>query len=193
MKPCSQKQMRLALLVLNALQADEARELQQHLAACEGCRSYLEELRTVSGRIAKIEPLAELPRAVGFHQKLVHRLRAERPRPLAAQITDGLSNLIRSWRAALPVLGASATAIAVLVVFHYQRNTNAPVDPGLKPITAAAAVPKTDFAPTLSSYQFLANESPDKLDEALALQASHNPAPAALYTAASRSRAEWTE
>jgi hypothetical protein len=184
--------MRLALLVINGVDADEARELQLHAAACEGCRGYLEELRAVSRKIAEIEPLTEAPRPRNFHQKLLDRLEAERPWPLSAQISVLFGSFTRSWRAALPLVGASTAGLAVLLILHHQRQPSMPANPGLKAIIAPSS-PKPHFAPTLSTYQFLANRSPEKLDEALALEASHNPAPAPLYTAATLSRPELTE
>lgn len=190
MKPCSQKQ--LALLALNALNPDEARDLQLHVDGCQSCRACLEEFRTLSRTIARIEPLADLPRAPDFHQSILRRLELERPQPLPARISNLLRNFTLPWRTALPLLGASSAAIALLLVLHHQRKPLAPGDSGPQ-ATVALSTAKPDFAPTLSTYQFLANHSPEKLDEALALQASRNPAPAPLYTAATLSRSELSE
>jgi hypothetical protein len=192
MKPCSQNQMRLAMLAINALEEGPARELHRHLATCEGCRDYLEQLRAVSRNIAEIQPLVDGPRAGDFHQRLLARLKAEQPKSIASQVTNLVRRFTFSWRAALPVLGASAAAIALLLILHHRPR---PVELSIRVVTTTANLPspKTDSAPTLSTYQFLANHSPEKLDELLTRQASRNPAPAPVYTPATLARSDLLE
>lgn len=184
--------MRLAMLALNALDEDKACELQHHLATCEGCQSYLEELRNVSRNISELGPLTDLPRPRDFHQKLLNRLEAERSRSVS-QISNLVASFAFSWRAALPVLGASAAAIAVLLILHHQpTKPNQPATPLAKTIATTTAN-QINFSPTFSTYQFLANRSPEKLDELLTREANRNPVPAPIYTAATLSRSELIE
>jgi len=192
MKPCPQNQMPLALLAINSLDEVEAQELHRHLATCAACIGYLNEIKNLARNIVEVQPLMEVPRSPEFHRRLLNRLEAERPGPLSSKITNLFRGFSFSWRSALPVLGASAAAIAVLLVLHYQGKTNQPSAPVVSAVPSIPN-PKADFSPTLSNYQFLANHSPDKLDELLTRESRLNPAPAPVYTPATLSRSELLE
>src|SRR6185503_10489582 len=124
MKPCPQNQMPLALLAINSLDEVEAQELHRHLATCAACIGYLNEIKNLARNIVEVQPLMEVPRSPEFHRRLLNRLEAERPGPLSSKITNLFRGFSFSWRSALPVLGASAAAIAVLLVLHHQGKTN---------------------------------------------------------------------
>ena len=84
-----------------------------------------------------------------------------------------------------PVLGASAVAVAAWAIFLQRPNVPLP------PSTAAQSrVPvESDFEPTISNYQMVANRSLDKLDDLLTRQANRNPSPIPIYTVSTLTRA----
>src|SRR5205823_5908678 len=55
MKPCSNKRKLVALLAADALNANEERELRDHLETCEGCRTYLQEISNVTQKLGSVE------------------------------------------------------------------------------------------------------------------------------------------
>lgn len=69
--PCPEREEALALHVGGDLPADEARELDEHLAGCAGCRAFLAELaadrralEAFASRTEPVQPVAEVHRRV---------------------------------------------------------------------------------------------------------------------------------
>jgi hypothetical protein len=86
-----------------------------------------------------------------------------------------------NWRVALPVVGATAVAVAALLLFlEHPRISSAP-QPSVG--AAAALKAKRDFDPTLYNYQMVANRSLDQLDDLLTRQGNRNLSPNSTYTA----------
>ena len=79
MKPCAQNRKLIAWLASNALEAQQARQLQAHLETCEGCRRYLAEISNVTERLAATESNPDIQASEVFHRKLAGRLRAAKP------------------------------------------------------------------------------------------------------------------
>jgi len=86
-----------------------------------------------------------------------------------------------------PVLGASALAIAAWAIFL--QHPNVPLPPSMGAQSKLTAPVESDFEPTISNYQMVANRSLDKLDELLTRQANSNHSPVPIYTLTTISRA----
>lgn len=96
---------RAAAHAIGGLDAGEARDMEQHLAACAPCREEVETLRAVAGQLALLAPGAAPP--AGLRARLVERLRATsqgglRPVPAAAQ--EPPAQAWKAWRADTPAL-----------------------------------------------------------------------------------------
>jgi anti-sigma factor RsiW len=181
MKPCSRNRKLLAWLALDELDARRAGELRAHIQTCEGCHRYLEEISTVTQRLATAETAPDIQASESFHQRLVTRLRAEQPASLWETVAALLAAARLHWRMALPVLGAAALVIATLSILVRQPAVSPPA-----PIRVQAVSPpalKSDLAPTIANYQRVANRSLDELDDLLTRQGNRNPSPAPIYTA----------
>ncbi len=98
MKPCSRNRKLIAWLALDALEAEQARNLRAHLETCEACRCYLEEVSAVRARLAAAEPRMDIQASEAFHQKVLRRLRAEESEPV--------------WEAVLALIAISFTKSA---------------------------------------------------------------------------------
>jgi len=181
MKPCSRNRKLLAWLALGELDARRAGELRAHVQTCDGCRRYLEQISSVTQRLAAAETTPDIQTSESFHRRLAGRLRTEQSRSLWETIAAQFAAAQLSWRVALPVLGAAALAIATLSVFVGHPAVSPPA-----PVSVQAVPPpalKSDLAPTIANYQRVANRSLDELDELLTRQAKRNPPPAPIYTA----------
>src|SRR5882762_6407815 len=102
MKPCSHNRKRLALLAIDALNANDQRELRAHVQACERCRTYLQEISNVTQKLGAVELRSEIQTSEAFHQRVVRSLRAQE----AASTTSLLRHVreaLLKWRVALPL------------------------------------------------------------------------------------------
>ncbi|HZI20052.1 MAG TPA: anti-sigma factor [Pyrinomonadaceae bacterium] len=127
----------VALEAAGGLRGDESRLLSDHLAACDGCRAELEELRAVAATlaytVAPVEPSPELRarllasvrglRQPAFEGRPAETEEARQPaaRPAGrAGDSPGRPTAVSAWRLlwGAPALryGALATAAAVLVL-----------------------------------------------------------------------------
>jgi hypothetical protein len=106
MKPCAKKRESIVGLALHALEARQSRDLQEHLATCEGCRRYLAEISNVAERLAAAEANSDVQPSANFHQKLACRLRTAKP--------DSLGDILGSAlvRLGVPPLGVPPHAKA---------------------------------------------------------------------------------
>jgi len=95
----------VALHALDALDADDAKAFEEHLAGCEECRRELDSLRATAASLAWVAEGPEPPRALG--EVIVERARRERQENVVALGPR------RAWRA------IAAVAVAAVVVLAF--------------------------------------------------------------------------
>jgi hypothetical protein len=185
MKPCSNYRKRIAWLALGVLDSREERELRAHLPTCPGCRNYLEEMSSASNKLSACSISPEIDASETFHQKLARRVKAQ-------EVGFRWSALVPKWKIALPVIGAAAAVVTVLLLV---LRPPAGSSPSVSPIKSVTAMPpaKRDLPPTISNYQMIANRSLERLDDVLTTEGTRNPPPAPVYTASSLSRATFPD
>jgi len=192
MKPCSNYRKQIAWLVLRALDSREERETRAHLEKCPGCRLYLDELSGISDKLSACRIDPDMRASETFHQKLADRLKAEPTVTRWAILMAQLQVAFPKWRIALPVFGAVAAVVTMLLLVM-----RPPAGSLLResPINSAATMPpaKRNLSPTISNYQMIANRSLEKLDEHLTNEGNRNPQPTPVYTVSSLSRAGLTD
>lgn len=176
MKPCSKNREAIAWLALDALDPAETTALRNHLAACEGCRAYWEEMSKITARLASAAPAANVEASESFNRRVADKLAALESRSRLDDFAAWLRGTILNWRVALPALALLVIALVVLV--FPQRN------PSLQPppSTAQAGGPEIDPAPTLANYQMIASQSLEQFSELLTRQGNKSlpPVPADL-------------
>jgi anti-sigma factor RsiW len=181
MKPCAQNQKLIAWLVSNALEAQQARQLQAHLETCEGCRGYLAEISNVTERLAVAETNPDIQASESFHRKVAGRLRAAKPDFIGEILAAHLRGTLLNWRVALPAI-AALVAVGVTVAIWRQPPDVSP-SPRAGTQTASVSDADNDLAPTIANYQRVANQSLDKLDELLTKQGNRALPSMPIYTA----------
>jgi len=181
MKPCGRNRKPIAWLAVGALEPPATRELRAHLAVCEGCRAYLQEISDVAQALNATAITPDIDGPESFHRRVAGALRLETPpfawQRAAALLRGGLLN----WRVALPALAVLVLGTATFS--HFQRHATA-----LAPRPAIAAVVPTantpsELEPSIGNYQIATRGSPDQLDELLTKQANRSPSFAPVYTA----------
>src|SRR6185369_9646094 len=112
MKPCSKNRKPIAWLAVGALDARQERSLRAHIETCEGCRSYLEEISTITQKLAAPEIRTDIQTSESFHQKVVGVLRPKEPASAWPNWLVPLHGVQLNWRVAVPAIGAAALLIA---------------------------------------------------------------------------------
>ena len=167
MKPCRRNRKLIAWLVMDALEASETAQLNQHLRNCEGCRQYRREISMVKHRIASIDTRGALP-----SRRSVSRL------PQIKKLTSGAPALQGlNWRFALSAV--CAIMLGILIFSVLMRRSAAPSVPHPSNFVTSEN-PSADLLPTLGLYRAVANESLDELDDLLARQGKRPVAPSGL-------------
>jgi anti-sigma-K factor RskA len=140
--------------VLGALPELEAAILERHLASCEGCRAEVEELRPVTGAIARSVPQVEPPESL--KQKLMATVRAEAEARAAAAQPERRQRKRPAWLAGLRPRVAAAAALAVLALgvvigvtadrasHHGERTVSARINRTLVPTGNASLAVSSD-------------------------------------------------
>ena len=187
MKPCSKNRKCIAWLALDALDAQEARDLRAHLETCEGCRRYLEEISNVTERLIAAETEPDIQASEAFHQRVVGRLRAKESGSFSETVLASLRAMLLNWRVVLPVIGATAVVIAAWSVFGPHPGVPSPAPTGAQAMLTPNVT--NDLDPTISNYQMVANRSLEELEELLTRQGNRNPPSPELYTASTLPRA----
>ena len=179
MKACSRNRKPIAWLALSALDARAASALREHLARCDGCRRYWEEMSTLAERMASARPASSVEASEGFLRRVGQRLASAE----AGSTLDDpwLLRWLRDWRVALP---AAALPILLLLGAITLRHPWAH--------SVAGPSPVQDLSPTLVNYQMVASRSLDELDALLTKQASKGLPPAPVYTASALAFANGT-
>ena len=177
MKPCSNNRKPLALLAIDALSANEERELRAHVQICEGCRVYLQEISNLTQKLGTVELRSEIQTSEAFHQRVVRSLKAHKTASALTFLAQ-LRGTLLNWRVTLPSAGATALLIVAFILFMRPSTDHPPTVAHTDPPNV-----KTELDPTISNYQMVANRSLDKFDELLNRQAARNPSPGPIYTA----------
>src|SRR5689334_25039882 len=94
----------VAPYALDALDPDEEREFEEHLASCESCRRALARLREAAASLAYAAPGPAPPAAL--KERILDQARAERPNVVSLPRR-------RSWTAPLAAAAAVAAAAAI--------------------------------------------------------------------------------
>jgi hypothetical protein len=180
MKVCRRKQKEIALLAVNAMAGEPARELRSHLESCPGCRQYLAEISNVSERIRGAEIENEIEASPAFHRKVVAALRGQEARPETLATT--VQALLSRWRVSVPVSLVLLAAAGVLMLRSgkHQPSSSMPDD---RSVGAAVSSGAKDVEPTISNYSAVANRSLEQFDELLTRQANKHFARYPVYTA----------
>ncbi|HXC99292.1 MAG TPA: anti-sigma factor [Verrucomicrobiae bacterium] len=181
MKPCLQNRKQITWLALGELDAGSEKTLRGHLAGCDGCRRYFEEISGVTEKLAAAEPDSKVQAPDYFHQRLTEKLRAAESGSIWEGVVDWLTRMTPGWRVALP--GTAVVLLAVfIVVTRRQPSTDAVAPPpAVQVVTTSNS--ESDLTPTMGNYQMIAGQSLDKLDEALTREGNESLPPAPVYTA----------
>ena len=188
MKPCLRRRKLIAWLVLGALDAGKAAALRDHLAVCEGCRRYWEEISHVTEILASAQPDSKLEASELFHHKVAAKLLAVEASPVLEDLTAWLRGSIVSWRVALPAVAVLAIAVLAMVAPRHHPASSVSAPPVAQ--AASASGSESDLAPTIANYQMVANQSLEKLSELLTRQGNKSLPPAPIYTASSLTLAD---
>ena len=182
MKPCATNRKKIAWLLLGTLENESALELRRHLARCPRCRRYHDEISKVASTVSHAAPEGEAAVPESFHRRLTVRLNVLKRASAVSRWGTSWGDLLAP-RAALPAL---AVAAAVVVLFVALFRNPLPVLPPEASRPKTVGNPQVASAPlTIAYYRFLANDSPDRLDELLSKQAKENLPAAAIYKAGS--------
>lgn len=183
MKPCSKNRKLIAWLALDALGARKAAALRDHLALCEGCRRYWEEMSNVAEGLASAAPDSNLEASEFFHHRVAEKLQAVESSSVLENLAAWLRGTMLNWRVALPAIAVLVIALFAMVAprHHPGRSVQAPLT--VQVVSASSS--ESDLAPTIANYQMVANQSLEKLSELLTKQGNKSLPPAPVYTISS--------
>lgn len=182
MKACPKNRKLIAWLVLDSLNAQEAAGLRAHLAHCEGCRRYAEEISNVTKGLASAKMDSDLEASESFHRQVTAKLQPVESGSVVANLTFWFRETMLQWRVALPAVAVLAIALVVVIAPKHPTASPSPES------TAQVVSPSgsaNDLAPTIANYQMIASQSPDKLAELLTQQGNKPLPPAPTYTISS--------
>jgi len=179
MKPCSRNRKRIALLALHALDARKAVALRNHLALCEGCRRYSEEISSVTKSLAAPEPDSNLEASSFFHHAVAEKLQAIESSSVLENLAARFRRLTLDLRVALPAATALVIGLLAIVAMRHHSAPSRPASHMDQPASSSGS----DLAPTIANYRIIAGESLQKLDELLTRQGNKPLPPAPIYTA----------
>jgi|SRR5579859_1090173 len=191
MKPCFKNRKLIAWLALGNLEDGGARALREHLASCEGCRQYLNELSKVAVTLSAAELKADIQATASFHQRVAHAVKSEESHCLHSTWRAFFPETWLNWRVALPVAGGVAVVLGVLLTFQQQPQVPSPAPSGRQSDSKHAL--GRDVQPTIAYYQMVANQSMEKLDQLLTEEGTKRLPPAPLYTASTFATADAQE
>jgi len=178
MKPCQQNRKLIAWLALDALDAPKAATLRDHIALCEGCRSYWEGLSRLTEGLASAAPDSDIEASESFHRRLAQKLRASESRSVLHNLRAWLAGAARNWQVALPA--AVAVAIALLGAVAW-RSYWAPSRP-MPPTVVSVPDFESELAPTMANYRMVAGRSLEELSELLTRHGNRSLPRAPMYT-----------
>jgi len=108
------------LLALGALDADERRELEAHVASCAACAAKLAEARGRIALLAAAAPPAAPSAAV--KQRLMQQVRAEARPARAAREKETSPSLFGKWWFAVLAPAGAVLAIATILLWNENRK-----------------------------------------------------------------------
>jgi len=183
MKPCSKNRKLLVWLALGNLDTGRATTLREHVATCEECRCYLDELAKVTTSISGAVVKTDIVATASFHRRVVAAVKAEERRTVWPRIERFLRGTLVNWRVAVPALGGIAVVLmmGLLLISRHQSEVPVPTPPSSQ--NGSAHNLDADFRPTVANYRMVANQSLEKLDQLLSEQGSKKLPPAPVYTA----------
>jgi hypothetical protein len=181
MKPCSKNRKLIAWLALDVLDAQKAAALREHLALCEGCRRYWEEISKIAEGLATAAPDSNLQASEFFHWGVAEKLQAVESSYVLENLVAWLRGSMLNWRVALPAIAVLAIAVLAMVAPRRPPAVSQPAPPAVQVVSPSS--PESDLAPTLANYQMIASQSLEKLDELLTRQGNKPLPPAPFYTA----------
>lgn len=181
MKPCSRNRKLIAWLALNALDGQQAAALRAHLADCEGCRGYWEEISKVTEGLAAAQPDSSLEASELFYRRVAGRLRAVESSSVPENLAAWFRSSTLNWRVAVPAV--AVLVIALLAVVAPRQHPSPSKSSSLGAEVVSAPGPETDPAPTIANYQLVASQSLERFSELLTRQGNKPLPPAPLYTA----------
>jgi anti-sigma-K factor RskA len=183
MKPCPQNRKLIVWLSLNTLDARKAAALRDHLALCEGCRRYWEEISNVTERLAAAAPDSNLEASELFHHRVAEKLQAVESSSVLENLAAWLRGSMLNWRVALPAVAVLVIALIAMVAPRHHPAPSPPAPPAVQVVSASSS--ESDLAPTLANYQMVASQSLEKLSELLTRQGNKSLPPAPVYTMSS--------
>jgi anti-sigma factor RsiW len=183
MKPCSKNRKLLAWLALGNLDDKQATALREHVATCEGCRCYLDELAKVTASISGAVVKTDIVATASFHRRVVAAVKAEERRTVWPTIERFLRGTLLNRRVALATVGGIAVVLVVGLLLTSGHRSEVPLPTPSSARRDSAHNLDADFRPTIANYQMVANQSLEKLDQLLSEQASRRLPPAPIYTA----------
>jgi len=188
MTPCTKNKKLLSLLAIDALDSREAQVLRAHVETCPGCRSYLEDMSNVAGKLTASSAAApEIKASDTFHRRLTRRIESEGQPGIMARMCAFTRSGGLDWRTVALVAGVVLGVLTVMLALEPQRGRRT-VPSAVGPIVSTAR-PVEDLVPTFGSYRMLANRSLDALDQELTKEGKVGSAGAPTYTASSLTRA----
>jgi hypothetical protein len=169
MKPCLMKKKRIALLAVDGLDAGEARDVQEHLRTCPGCRQYSREVAEICReQMRAAHRLPDMEAGETFHWRLQRRLADEAATPAPVDWAGLLFRDGRSWRVAVPFVIVIASSC--LLMWSARRNASTarmPVPNGLSTAPVTDHSLQNDLPPTVGAYRIALGRSFEELDELL--------------------------
>jgi anti-sigma-K factor RskA len=143
-----------ASYALDALDPEERRQFEAHLAACDECQSEVAAYREVAASLAHAVPATPVPSSRALRDRILREARQVRPislasRPVAPVVVAEPPAMPR--RATLPWLVAAAAVIAAVgmgVVYRAERQRSAQLVQQLE--TAQASLARDDS--TLAAF-----------------------------------------
>ena len=183
MKPCFKNRKLIAWLALDTLDAESATALREHLANCDGCRGYLNELSKVTATLSEAEIRSDLQAKESFHRRVVAGIKAQKSRSVKEKIREFLRATLLDWRVAVPAVCGFAVVLLSSLLMISQKPSESPLQSSSSTQRSAEHIREADFAPTIGNYHMAANRSLESFDELLTEQAGKNVPSAPLYTA----------
>lgn len=182
MKPCSKQKKAITWLALGALETEDSTALRAHLAHCEGCRAYFEQLSNVTDKLASAAPDSSIEASEHFLRGAARKLQLAQSSSTFRNLSTWFHHSMLSWRIALPVVATLVIALTLLL-----PSRKHPVNP--QPLTMPIAQVQrpsnsdTDLEPTVANYQMVASQSLEQLSVLLTKQGNKSLPPAPIYTA----------
>ncbi len=109
--PCDDLRDLLPEAALDLLDEPTRGETLRHVGACPGCRHQFEQLVAAADQVMALAPEAEPP--AGFEQRVLARLDAAAPRPVAVRSPRRVSVLVAAAAAVVALLVGGAIGVAV--------------------------------------------------------------------------------